>query len=286
MRQFLAILAVCLFSSVGLGENRIPAEIYTDPVQDKKFPATMIVLHIPSQGVAINGVAYLPPGAGPHPILVICHGLPGNEKNLDLAQAVRRAGWTAITFNYRGSWGSPGTFSFEGSLVDTEAVLAYLKDPKTVSSLHLDPHRIVIAGHSMGGAMTALAASRDHTLAGAVMISAWDMASAASDPQLVADMADDMETLAGVTADSMVSDLRAHASEFSFSAAANALVDTPLLVLTSDDGGAEGSDALVRAIRAKGGRHVTTMHAATDHGWSDRRIELQSDVITWLKQLH
>jgi uncharacterized protein len=246
----------------------------------------MIVLHIPSQGVAINGVAYLPPGAGPHPILVICHGLPGNEKNLDLAQAVRRAGWTAITFNYRGSWGSPGNFSFEGSLVDTEAVLAYLKDPKTVSSLHLDPHRIVIAGHSMGGAMTALAASRDHALAGAVMISAWDMASAASDPQLVADMADDMETLAGVTADSMVSDLRAHASEFSFPAAANALADTPLLVLTSDDGGAEGSDALVRAIRAKGGRHVTTMHAATDHGWSDRRIELQSDVITWLKQLH
>ncbi|MDO8912512.1 MAG: hypothetical protein Q8N10_08825 [Phenylobacterium sp.] len=32
----------------------------------------------------------------------------GNEKNLDLAQAVRRAGWNAVTFNYRGSWGSPG----------------------------------------------------------------------------------------------------------------------------------------------------------------------------------
>ncbi|MFD3266336.1 hypothetical protein [Phenylobacterium ferrooxidans] len=32
----------------------------------------------------------------------------GNEKNLDLAQAVRRAGWNAAAFNYRGSWGSPG----------------------------------------------------------------------------------------------------------------------------------------------------------------------------------
>jgi hypothetical protein len=36
------------------------------------------------------------------------HGLPGNEEFLDLAQAVRRAGWNTVTFNYRGPWGSPG----------------------------------------------------------------------------------------------------------------------------------------------------------------------------------
>ena len=49
----------------------------------------MTVLHIPSHGVLINGLVYSPSGAGLHPTLVICHGLPGNEKNLDLAQAVR-----------------------------------------------------------------------------------------------------------------------------------------------------------------------------------------------------
>jgi hypothetical protein len=43
-------------------------------------------------------------------VALICHGLPGNEKHLDLAQAVRRAGWLAVTFNYRGSWGSQGVF--------------------------------------------------------------------------------------------------------------------------------------------------------------------------------
>ncbi len=58
----------------------------------------MTVLHIPSHGVAINGVLYSPAGVGPHPTLVLCHGLPGNEKNLDIAQAVRRAGWNAVTF--------------------------------------------------------------------------------------------------------------------------------------------------------------------------------------------
>ena len=72
----------------------------------------MTVLHIPTHGVQINGIVYQPSGAGPHPTLVICHGLPGNEKFLDLAQAVRRAGWNAVTFNYRGSWGSPESSAF------------------------------------------------------------------------------------------------------------------------------------------------------------------------------
>ena len=69
----------------------------------------------------INGVAYLAGGAGPHPTVILLHGLPGNEKNLDLAQAIRRDGWNAVTFNYRGSWGSPGVFRFGQNLEDADA---------------------------------------------------------------------------------------------------------------------------------------------------------------------
>ena len=82
---------------------KVPSAIYTDPPHDAANPARMEVLHIPSGGVEINGVAYLAAGPGKHPTLVIAHGWPGNEKNLDLAQAVRRAGWNVVTFNYRGS---------------------------------------------------------------------------------------------------------------------------------------------------------------------------------------
>ena len=77
----------------------MPAAIYTDPPADKAHPAAMEVVHIPTGGVEINGVVYIPSGPGPHPTVVLCHGLPGNEKSLDLAQAMRRAGWTVITFN-------------------------------------------------------------------------------------------------------------------------------------------------------------------------------------------
>ena len=102
----MAGIAAALFMSVVSAAN-IPREISADPTPDAHYPASSVVLHVPSHGVSINGLAYLPTGAGPHPVFILLHGLPGNEKNLDLAQAVRRAGWIAVTFNYRGSWGMP-----------------------------------------------------------------------------------------------------------------------------------------------------------------------------------
>jgi hypothetical protein len=45
----------------------------------------MTAVHIPSHGL-INGVVYQASGARPRPTIVICHGLSGNEKNLDLAR--------------------------------------------------------------------------------------------------------------------------------------------------------------------------------------------------------
>ena len=41
-----------------------------------------------------------------------------------------------MSFNYRGSWGSPGSFSFEGNLADARAVLAYARDPANAAKLH------------------------------------------------------------------------------------------------------------------------------------------------------
>ena len=288
----LIVLATIVLSMLPLADvagaaSPVPAAVYTDPVPDAAFPARMTVLHIPSHGVAFNGVAYIPQGAGLHPALLICHGLPGNEKNLDLAQAARRAGWVAITFNYRGSWGSPGTFSFSGNLDDAAAALAYSRDPKTAAALRIDPKRIAIFGHSMGGWVAAKTAARDHGLIGAVLVSAADMATLFSLPhdKIVASMADDMESLAGVTAESMASEREAHSGDYSMIASAGGLANTPLLVLTADDGLAPDSDALVKAIRAHGGSRVLAKHVATDHSWSDHRIGLESTVIRWLQTL-
>jgi hypothetical protein len=59
-----------------------------------------------------------------------------------------------------------------------------------------------------------------------------------------------------------------------------------LLVLSSDDGLAPTAEKLVKAIAAMGGQKVTSIHPATDHGWSDHRIFLESTIINWLAGLH
>jgi pimeloyl-ACP methyl ester carboxylesterase len=266
----------------------VPPAIFTDPPKDHAHPAAMTVLHIPSHGVLINGLVYSPAGAGPHPTLVICHGLPGNEKNLDLAQAVRRAGWNAVTFNYRGSWGSPGSFRFAQNLEDADAVLAYLRDAPNASRLRIDPKRIAMAGHSMGGWVVAHTAAHDHALIGAILISMADMGLIGARPraQAVAAMADDMETLADVTAESMVDELAAHPKEFVVAGTSAGLAQIPVLAITANDHLASQSDALVAAIKAKGGTKVTAAHLDTDHSYSDRRIALESTVITWLTGLN
>lgn len=283
-KSFVFVAAVFTVTSLSA---QVPRAITTDPPHDKAHPARMEVLHVPSGGVKINGVAYLASGAGRHPTIVLFHGLPGNEKNLDLAQAVRRAGWNAITVNYRGSWGSPGNFSFAGNLEDADAVLAFVNDTANARKLGIDTRRIVIAGHSMGGWVTVHSASHHPELLGAIIICAADMGASGTRPRdaVIASMADDMESLAGVTPESMADEVIKNSAKFRFDAAAKGLARTPLLVLTSDDGLAPHSDRLVKSLRALGNKRITVVHQPTDHGWSDRRIALETAVINWLQAI-
>lgn len=282
------MLAACAALAIGpaaMAQPRPPAAIYTDPPADKASPARSEVLHIPSGGVRINGLAYIAAGSGPHPTVILAHGLPGNEKNLDLAQALRRGGWNVVTFNYRGSWGSPGTFSFKGNLDDAKAVLSYVRAPENAKRLQVETNRLVLGGHSMGGWVTSQVAASDGALAGAILISSADMAAPAAAPkaQRVALAADNMEALAGVTAESMGDEIGT-LGPYSFAAAAPGLAKTRLLILTSDDGLAPGAEKLFMDLKQRGGR-VAIVQAATDHSWNTARIRLETEILNWLGTL-
>jgi len=283
MRAVLLAAAVALMSVPAWGQARPPAAIFTDPPADAAHPARMDVLHIPSGGGQLNAIAYVASGAGPHPAVVLFHGLPGNEKNLDLAQAMRRAGWTVVAPNYRGSWGSPGTFSFRGNLDDAKAVLAYVRT--NAAKLGVDTRRIVVMGHSMGGWVTSQTGGGDPDVAGAVLISAADMGrdAAATDTRRLEIARENMEALAGVTAQSMAAEMKT-LGPYSFAAAAAGLAKHPLLVLTSDDGLAPAANALVMDVKQRGGK-VRVVHIATDHGYNSARIRLESEVLDWLAGL-
>ena len=290
MRLAVLIFVATFFSAHTFAAQRVPDAVVADPAPDAKFPARMEVIHVPSGGVEINGVVYVASGPAPHPTFVLFHGLPGNEKNLDLAQAVRRAGWTVVTVNYRGSWGSPGNFRFAQNLEDAEATLAFIRSAENAKRLSIDVTRIAIGGHSMGGWVTAETLAHEPSLLGAVTISAGDFGALGLRAQqdraaIVAIMNDNRESLAGVTGESMADELMAHGNEWSFSAVGPKLIHRRLLVLYSNDFVKTASVELIKAVRAAGGTTITEEYVPTDHSWSDHRIALEALVINWLQGL-
>jgi pimeloyl-ACP methyl ester carboxylesterase len=290
MRLFVATLFALLHCTCALAARPIPQAVIADPPPDAQFPARMEVIHVPSGNVQINGVVYVASGPGPHPTFVFFHGLPGNEKNLDLAQAVRRAGWTVVTVNYRGSWGSPGNFRFAQNLEDAEATLAFIRLPDNAKRLTIDVNHVAMGGHSMGGWVAAETLGREPSVLGAVVISSGDMGALGLRAErdraaLVAAMNDNRESLAGVTGDSMADELIAHGKEWSFSTLAPKLIHRRLLVLYSNDFVKGDSLELIKDVKAAGGTTLAEEYVVTDHSWSDHRIALESLVIDWLQSL-
>jgi pimeloyl-ACP methyl ester carboxylesterase len=106
-----ALLAACAETrAVDSAFEAAPVAVVADPQRDASHPATNTQLLISSHGSEMNALFLLASGDGPKPTLLLLHGLPGNERNFDLAQAIRRAGWNVLTFTYRGAWGSEGRF--------------------------------------------------------------------------------------------------------------------------------------------------------------------------------
>jgi len=123
--------------------------VLKDITWDAVAPAGMQELQIPSAGSKLQGFIYKANGKGPHPTLLLLHGYPGNERNLDLAQVARARGWNVVYFDYRGTWASQGTFSFKNCVEDVVNVTAFCKTK--AAEFNIDTTNIVLFGHSMGG---------------------------------------------------------------------------------------------------------------------------------------
>lgn len=274
------------------------AELY-DPVTmdppagDAAYPARMAEVALESGGARLNGLLYVAAGAGPHRVALLLHGNPGNERSLDLAQAVRRAGYTVLFFNYRGSWGSGGTFSRTYALEDVHAALRWVRSDATARQFRIDSSRVALVGHSMGGWLALMAAAADSRVAcvGALdsrNVGAYGRVLAqdrSAETALVA--ANDWLTAPGApyraeaSGAGLVAEMKANAERWDVTAHARALSDRPILLVGATF--KADQDSLVTALDRAGARRVTALAWRTDHSFSDRRIALARAVIDWLR---
>lgn len=145
------LISTLIFLSLLVSQIVLANSAHTDPVVDPNAPPAINELMIPSGDDLMAGNIYIANGPGPHPTVVLLHGFPGNEKNLDLAQSIRRSGFNVVFFHYRGAWGSEGTFSLLQLDDDALAVLSYLRRPEVAQRLRVDVNKLSFMGHSMGG---------------------------------------------------------------------------------------------------------------------------------------
>ena len=283
--------SILLTVAVPVVVQAVPSPVIEDPPADSEHPARLEAIHIPSHGVKFNGAIYAAAGAGPHPTAILLKGMPGIEQNLDIAQAIRRAGWNALTMHSRGSWGSPGRYSYQHLIEDAAAAVAFVRDPANIAALSIDAQRVVLIGYSTGGLIAAVTAAKTQDVAGLVLISATDdgrrAGEAAKSPAawqlLVKDYGDYSDGEVGCTPSSLAMEARRHASSWSFAALAPSLRGFPVLIINSNDGYAADSDALRDAIARNGAPTPTRVHVPTDHAYSDHRIALQQAVVDWLQ---
>ncbi len=269
--------------------NPLPDAAISDPMPDAANPAGMVAFQLPTGTEKINALLYLAAGDGPKPALLLLHGFPGNEQNLDLAQAARRAGWDVLTLHYRGSWGSDGTFSFVNCIEDARNAARWLQSESFIKQTGHTPSRIAVAGHSMGGMMAARTMADVSGLAGAYLIDPWDIsAEERSLTDLNAEMAfklglaDDLKPLDGTNADALLLEMRANPALLDLRKTVTTISDRPLALVYAERGLGRDYTAMVAA--ASQGSATATM-LMTDHSFSDHRIQLARHFVRWLNGL-
>lgn len=258
---------------------------WTDLKWDTTAPAGMSELIIPSGKDKIAGLMYYPNGKQKHPTLLMLHGFPGNEKNLDLAQFIRAHGWNVIYFNYRGSWGSQGIFSFMNCVQDVKNVVAYCT--KFQDSLRIDINQIALFGHSMGGWVCLKALEEMPQIKKGFALSTWDIY---SDLKLIPDektlnkMSNNPENpinkIFVLNASSKDIFLPAYKDKESYNLATNALflIDKKIMMLDEHD----RNKALADTIKSSKLTFFDYKIWNTDHSFTNKRISLMNTVLEFL----
>jgi dipeptidyl aminopeptidase/acylaminoacyl peptidase len=231
-----------------------------------------------SDGHRLVGTLYLARGEEPKPTVLLLHGCPGLEKNLDLAVLLRDRGWNSLLFHYRGCWGSAGRYDLRTVPRDVAAAVEYL-----CGSPAVDSRRIAVVGHSMGGWAAIVTAAAEPRLRAVATYGAPARlgASLRLDPEQVEN---EFTRFLAATPAEFAAQLDEVARRADALAAVAAISPRPLLIVHgTEDRWVPVAQA--RELRERAGpscRYVEVDGA--DHAFSRHRTELRELIAGWLDE--
>ncbi|WP_188606940.1 alpha/beta fold hydrolase [Aquaticitalea lipolytica] len=259
---------IILISMIGLNAQDIFAQ--TDI---KKFPATSqaISIIIESDSIAVFGM--FAAGEEQKETVILTHGLPGHERNLDLAQELRRSGKNVIYFNYRGAWGSQGEFLYSNCVEDVHKILDFFSSSENVIKYKIKPNAFILFGHSMGGGIALIAGATDNRVKKIAIYSPYLLDNATEAALNGSKTYFESLFMLNINFENFKSDILRNQSRFKISNFKQELAKKQLLIFDEN----ERNKLWIEELN-----NVEYILMETDHSFSDKRIELIDKAKKWI----
>jgi dienelactone hydrolase len=252
-----------------------------------------------NKGANIHGLFYKASGVEPLPTVILCHGFPGNNTDvLGLGERFMKEGFSALAFNYRGTWGSEGLFTIANSLEDVISAIRYVKSSVAVREFDVDPSSITVVGYSYGGGMALLGSLNDLAVRRAVYIAGGNLSEVGRMMQQNDDFRRAILKMVnqGISdsgfrspkAEEMFAEVFADMDRYDLVKHAEALTDKDILII----GGWRDQEntiehhilPLYRALQTHGVKQVQIEIFDTDHSFTNVRSQLADRILSWLKR--
>ena len=269
-----------------------PERLFTDPAQDVLVRPYNDDVIMESHGSKLFLRIHIPSFDDMDstcPVVLMLHGYPGNERNFDIAQSLRMAGLAVVQFSYRGVWGGHGYYSLTHTIEDTLAVAEYIR--KHAAEYRIDPRRLYLLGHSMGGFSAIHSILQGLPAAGAVLMAPCDVVLYLHHPETRTIM-EESQNAGHFTLPSdhyIMDDLVANAENWSFEGAADQLpADIPYAFIGGTRDDVTPADLHVLPIVEKlKNRGVKVSYAEFDdgHDFVSSRIQLTRCVTNFLAEM-
>ena len=254
-------------------------------------------VRIPSGNAVLSGSMFLADGRGPHPTVLLLHGLipdkvlfPEHEGNVaDLAEPLREAGFNVLFFYYRGVLNSGGEYSLMGQLDDVKAALAFVQ--AQAKRFQADPTRLAVVGHSLGGfgALITSVERSDVDCTVGLATGNWARPAEQPRPNRPSRPSDDepRAALGGFTMRALIEEMNANRARLDAAAQMDALKGRPLLLVQAQqDRVGGGIEPIFEAAQAAGVAPLDLVQIDADHDFSldGNRAELATVVVSWLTE--
>lgn len=229
---------------------------------------------------SISGYALIAKGNERKETIILLHGLPGNERNLDLAETIRQNGKNVIYFNYRGSWGSQGEFLYSNCLQDISKVIDYLSNDIVSEKLRIKKSSFSLIGHSLGGGIAILHGTQDNRVKKIVALSSFNAGEVLKNNNSIDELGAfqkylNEQFMLNIEPKKFLVEILDHKQKWNLVSINSLKLDKPFIFIDEN----YRNEYWIKNIK-----NNQYLIINSDHSFSDKRNELNTEIIDWLNK--